>query len=87
MIGWVYILRSLKSNRFYIGSAADVDKRIDEHNRGRVKSTKAFIPFELVFKQEYETYTQARSVEVRLKKYKRKDFLDKIVKDGIIKKS
>ena len=86
MTGWVYILRSLKSGRYYVGSATDVNKRVDEHNRGQMRSTKAFCPFELVFKQGFETYAQARGIEARLKKYKRKDFLEKIIRDGRIKK-
>ena len=41
--------------------------------------------FELVFMQEYETLTLARVVERKLKKMKRKDYLEKIVRDGYIR--
>ncbi len=45
---WVYILKSLKDNKFYIGSTADVNARLKFHNAGIQRSTRNRIPFELV---------------------------------------
>ena len=39
----------------------------------------------LIFSQEYETIDEARSVELKIKKLKRRDYLEKIIKDGYIK--
>ncbi len=39
----------------------------------------------MVFKQELSTLKQAREIERKLKSWKRKDFVEKIIKDGIIK--
>ena len=39
----------------------------------------------VVFYQEYENLKDARMVESRIKKLKRKDFIEKIVKEGYIK--
>lgn len=83
-MSWVYILKSLKDGRYYVGSTTDLARRFAEHSRGDVRSTKAFLPFQLVFKQEFSTYAQARRLELRLKKYKRRDFLEKIIRDGEI---
>ena len=41
---------------------------------------------QLVFKQEFVNIDIARKVERRLKAFKRRDFIEKIVKDGVIKK-
>ena len=56
-----------------------------EHERGQVRATKALLPVEVVYKQEYDDYSLARKVELKLKDYKRKDFLEKVIKDGYFK--
>jgi len=40
---------------------------------------------ELVLSQEYDSLEMARSIERRIKKLKRKNYIEKIVKDGYIK--
>ena len=84
----VYIIRSLKDERYYIGSSTDPDKRLTErHNKGRVLSTKGYLPWELVFKQEYLDIKVARLAEKTLKSYKSRKVLEKIIKEGVIKKN
>lgn len=34
----------MKNNKYYIGSTYDLDKRVSEHNEGKVKSTKSNRP-------------------------------------------
>jgi putative endonuclease len=84
-MAYVYILRSLKDARYYIGSTGDLEKRLKHHKGGFTPSTKRFGGVELIFKQEYKTLKEARYIEMKLKKLKRKDYLDKIIKDGFIK--
>ena len=43
----VYIIKSVKNSRYYIGSTIDIDRRLKEHNSGKVFSTKGNIPWEL----------------------------------------
>lgn len=83
--GFVYILQSLKNNRFYIGSTTNIDIRLKQHNQGAVKATKNIRPLRLVFKQGYPKIQIAKKIELRLKKFKRRDFIVKIIKDGRIK--
>jgi len=83
--GFVYILRSLKNGRFYIGSTTDINKRLLRHESGNVRATRNFLPVRLELCQEFDNYTYARKIEQRLKDFKRKDFIEKIVKEGIIK--
>lgn len=35
----VYVLKSLKDGRTYVGCSKDVENRVKEHNAGEVKST------------------------------------------------
>ena len=64
---FVYILKSKKDNKHYIGSTNNLDRRIDEHNLGLVPSTKSRVPFELVYYEAYKSETDARRREKNLK--------------------
>jgi putative endonuclease len=44
-----YVLKSKLDNNFYVGYTTNLKQRLDEHNSGRVKSTKARRPFEVVY--------------------------------------
>lgn len=46
---YVYVLRSLKDNKLYTGFSSDVHKRLEEHNLGKVLSTKYRRPFNLIY--------------------------------------
>ena len=46
---YVYVLRSLKDDQFYIGLTRDLPLRLQQHNSGLVISTKKRTPFELVY--------------------------------------
>jgi len=86
MKGWVYVLKSQKNGRYYVGSSVDPEKRLHEkHNTGRVKATKLLKPWVLVFKQEYVEISLARRIERKIKKMKSKVILEKIIKDGCCK--
>lgn len=50
-----------------------------------MKSTKNLRPFEIMLVQEYVNITIAKQVEYKLKKLKRKDYIEKIIKDRHIK--
>lgn len=80
----VYILKSQKNTRFYIGSTNNLKRRLEEHQNGRVKSTKHLLPIKLVFFKPYKTVIEARKIEYKIKRLKRKDYLEKIVKNNRI---
>jgi len=64
---WVYAIRNSLSNRVYIGQTNDVKRRLEEHNRGIVRSTRVDRPWELVALQKVESMNQARWIEKSLK--------------------
>ena len=84
MKGFVYILKD-ETDMYYIGSTDDVSRRFKAHLNGNTRTTSRMINPALVFAQEYETLQYARRVERRLKNLKRKDYLEKVIKDGFIK--
>jgi putative endonuclease len=84
-MAFVYILQSTRDGRYYVGSTIDIEKRLLHHEGGHTPSTKGFGGVKLVFKQEYETLAEARFIERRLKRMKRRDYLEKIIRDGYIR--
>jgi len=46
---YVYVLKSETDNQFYTGYTSDLRQRIDEHNLGKVQSTKNRRPLKLVY--------------------------------------
>ncbi len=45
---FVYVLRSEVDDRLYKGLTKNIDKRLKEHNSGKMKSTKGYTPWDLV---------------------------------------
>ncbi|HMA62424.1 MAG TPA: GIY-YIG nuclease family protein [bacterium] len=63
----VYVLKSKKRNFHYIGHTNNIDNRLNEHNSGKVRSTKAYRPFELIYNEKYDTRSEAIQREKYLK--------------------
>ena len=65
---FVYIIKSLKYNRYYIGFTENLNERLRRHNKGDVKSTKFYGPWELVYFEKFDNKKDARKREIFLKK-------------------
>ncbi len=66
----LYILQSLSTQRFYIGSTTDPARRLDEHERGQTPSTRNRGPWRVVYLEEFSTLKEARRRERELKAWK-----------------
>ncbi len=66
----MYILRSERTNKFYIGSTGNLEDRIIRHNNGRSKATKTGIPWKLVYSEDFLTRSEAQKREMELKSWK-----------------
>ena len=84
MLAWVYIIESEKNGRYYLGSTQDLENRLREHNNGEVAATKYLRPLRLIFSQQFESVSMARRVEYKLKRYKSRRILEKVIADGKI---
>jgi putative endonuclease len=60
---FVYILKSENNWRFYVGMTSNLEKRIEEHNKGYTKSTKGYRPWKLFFFETFQSRAEARSRE------------------------
>ena len=83
MTGFVYILRD--NNKLYIGSTDNLKRRLRQHEIGHTQTTKNMNNPVLVFSQNFDSLKEARKIEAKIKKLKRKDYIEKIIKDGYIK--
>lgn len=46
---YTYVLRSIKDQKLYYGFTENLNLRIEQHNNGKVTSTKHRIPLELIY--------------------------------------
>jgi len=76
---YVYILKSSKNNRYYIGSTRDFNKRLQEHNAGRTKGNKSYGPFYPVYREEYESLSEARKREYYIKSQKSRKYIERLI--------
>ena len=67
---FVYILQSVTTGRFYIGYSDSPDRRLAEHNSGKVKSTRPFRPWIKVFSEMHDSEIDAIRRERSLKAMK-----------------
>ena len=80
MMFYVYVLRSLKNNKRYVGFTAKQPKeRLREHNFGTSKWTRANKPFKLVYKEDFVSKTEAIKREKFLKSGQGRKHLDIII--------
>ena len=80
MSRFVYILKSVsKPDKIYIGSSGNLDNRLADHNRGNTKSTKYFIPWRIVYFEEYATKKEANIREIQLKKWKNRNRIENLI--------
>lgn len=64
---YVYVLKSKRDQKLYIGFASDLRTRIQRHNVGKVKSTCYRRPLELIYYEAYRNEKIARKRERQLK--------------------
>jgi putative endonuclease len=74
---YVYILRSSRDNNLYIGSTNNIGRRLNEHNSGKVDSTKNRIPFSLEAYLAVKDKSRAIELEQYLKTGSGKALLQK----------
>lgn len=72
---YVYVLKSVTKNRVYTGFSSDLKSRVFTYNQGKVKSTKAYRPWILVYYEAYLDVHDAAKREKQLKMHAVKEAL------------
>ena len=57
---FVYAIKSEVKEYIYVGMTNDLTRRLHQHNSGWNRSTKAYIPFKLIYQEECEDRKSAR---------------------------
>ena len=73
----VYAIKSKLRNYIYVGMTSNLEERIQRHNDGRERTTRAYRPFELIYSEEHPTREEARKREKYFKSGVGKEFLKK----------
>ena len=74
----VYALASSAKEYIYVGLSEDVERRINEHQRGKERTTRAYRPFEVLLIEVLPNRTEARKREKFLKSGAGKEFLKEL---------
>ncbi len=77
---WVYIIQSEKDNWTYTGHTNDVDRRLNDHNRGKMSSTRHHRPLKLIYTEEFSSRSDAMVREKFLKTGKGREVRKELIK-------
>ncbi|MBX2945938.1 MAG: GIY-YIG nuclease family protein [Cyclobacteriaceae bacterium] len=72
----VYVLRSLKSNKRYVGMTQNLTHRLQQHNSGKSKFTSGHMPWVIIYTENHPSTEAARKREKYLKSAAGRKFLD-----------
>jgi putative endonuclease len=77
MAYFAYVIYSDGYNRFYKGHCENLEERLKQHNHGHTASTKPFIPWKVVYYEEYQSRMEAVKREKYFKSAAGRRFLKK----------
>ena len=70
MAQYMYILKSIMTDGYYIGSCENIEERLARHNNNKGRYTRNKGPFELIYKESFDSKTDALKREKQVKSYK-----------------
>jgi putative endonuclease len=76
---FVYILQSQSSSRYYVGQTQDLEGRFSYRNANYSKSLKNRGPWKLVYREEYNTRSEAVKRERQIKSWKDRSMIERLV--------
>jgi len=76
---FVYILKSIRFEHYYIGHTLELNKKICQHNKKLVKSTKAYAPWKIVYTENLPDKNSAYTRELQTKSYKHGEAFKKLI--------
>jgi len=81
---YLYILKSIDSDKYYIGETKNLERRLIQHQKGKTSFGARNKNIVLIYKQEFENRSQAKKLESFLKRQKSHLFIDRFIKGEII---
>ncbi len=77
----LYILKSVKTGRYYIGQTDDLARRLTEHNGGKSLATRGRGPWTVAYTETFATASEAKRREYEIKSKKRRSYIEWLI-DG-----
>jgi putative endonuclease len=74
---YVYVLKSSVDGRLYKGFTKNLELRVKQHNQGKVRSTKGYRTWKLVYFETFNVLAEARQRELYFKSGEGREFLQK----------
>lgn len=75
---FVYAIKSINKNYIYVGLTDNPERRINQHNIGKEKTTRHYAPFTILLIEEFNTRQEARIREKYFKAGIGKEYLRRI---------
>ncbi|MBS3946045.1 MAG: GIY-YIG nuclease family protein [Melioribacter sp.] len=72
---YTYILYSPSFNRTYVEQTNNLSNRLEYHNSGKVKSTKAYKPWKIIYSESFESRAESMKREKWLKSTNGRKFI------------
>tara|TARA_R100000353_G_C6354917_1_gene154391 strand:- start:195 stop:446 length:252 start_codon:yes stop_codon:yes gene_type:complete len=60
---FVYAISSLYRNYIYVGMTDNLERRVQQHNDGKEKTTKPYLPYILLYSESIDNRIDARTRE------------------------
>ena len=79
-IFFVYILKSEKDSKRYIGTTNNLQRRMSQHNSGMVKSTKFRRPLKMIYMEKFPSREEAEEREKFFKTGQGRHYLKEVLK-------
>ncbi len=76
---YTYIIYSESSDKYYISHTHDLELRLQRHNERWTRSTKAGIPWKLIYSEEYRTKSEAMKRECEIKRMKSRKYIEDLI--------
>jgi len=83
MAYYVYILKSKSIEKYYTGISSNPELRLSYHNTFEKGFTSRYRPWEIVFTKEYESKEIAHQVELKIKSWKSKSMIERVINGEI----
>jgi len=76
---FLYILQSISSDKFYVGISKQPSVRLSYHNSIEKGFTSRYRPWKIVFTKEFPSKEEAALAERKIKNWKSKILIQKII--------
>ncbi|MEJ5261160.1 MAG: GIY-YIG nuclease family protein [Ignavibacterium sp.] len=80
---YLYILKSEIQEKYYTGISNNVERRLEFHNTLEKGFTSRYRPWKIVYKKEFGSKEEARRYERKIKSWKSKAMIEKLIKGEI----